>query len=143
MSKYERTQPAAAVCLAVVVAAFMLFIAAFEWPTSRMVREGYSISRRDILVYDVLPNIVAGYVIGLVAIAITRLVFPRSSIKVVLSVVAACAGLAALPYLMLSVAISGVPTIRDLGTIAMFFAAPLAIATWAVITSRRPKRDAR
>ena len=143
MNTYERTPPATAVCLALIVAAFVLFSANFEWPTSRIVREGFSISKRDILVYDVFPNIGAGYVIGLGAIAITRFIFPRSSIKVVLYVVSACAGLVALPFLMLSAAISGTPTIRDLGTIAMLFAVPLAIATWAVISSYRPKREAR
>ena len=96
MSTYERTLPATAMCLALVVAALALFIANFEWPTSRIVREGFSISERDILVYDVLPIIVAGYVIGLGAIAITRFIFPRSSIKVVFYVVGACAGLAGL-----------------------------------------------
>ena len=140
MNTYERTLPAIAVCLALVVAAFVLFIANFEWPTSRM---GFAPSERDILVYDVLPNIGAGYVIGLGAIAITRFIFPRSSIKVVLYVVGACAGLVALLFWRLSVAISGTPPIRDLGTIAMLFAVPLAIATLAVISSYRPKREAR
>ena len=102
MSKDERTAPATAVCLVLVVAALGLFIANFEWPTSRMVREGISIRENDILVYDVLPIVVAGYVIGLGAIAITRFFFPRSSIKVVLYVVGACAGLAALFILWLS-----------------------------------------
>lgn len=55
MNTYERTPLATAICLALVVAAFVLFIASFEWPTSRIVREGFSISERDILVYDVLP----------------------------------------------------------------------------------------
>jgi hypothetical protein len=143
MSQYERTPPATAVCLALVVAAFALFIANFEWPTSRIVQQGFSISDRDILVYDVLPIVVAGYVIGLGAIAITHFIFPKSSIKIVLYVVGACAGLAALPLLVLSAAFSGAPTIRDLGAIAMLFAVPLAIATWAVISSCRPKREAR
>ena len=143
MNQYERTPPATAVCLALIVAAFVLFIATFEWPTSRMVREGFSISKSDILVYDVLPNIVAGYVIGLGAIAITRFIFPRSSIKVVLYVVGACAAVAALPFLALSAAISGAPTVRDLGTVAMLLMVPLAIATWAVISSYRPKRETR
>src|SRR5262245_30758539 len=143
MNTHERTPPAIAVCLALIVAAFVVFIANFDWPTSRMVREGHSISERDILVYDVFPTIGAGYVIGLGAIAITRFIFPRSSIKVVLYVVGACAGLAALAFLKLSVAISGTPPIRDLGTIAMLFAVPLAIATWAVISWCRPKREAR
>ena len=142
MYAYERTAPAAAVCLALVVVAFGLFIANFEWPTSRMVRSGFSISENDILVYDVLPIVVAGFVIGLVAIAITRFIFPRSSIKVVLYVVGACAGLAALPLLWLSAAI-GARNIRDLGAVAMLFAVPSAIATWAVISSYRPKREAR
>ena len=133
MNTYERTVPATAVCLALVVAPFVLFIANFEWPTSRIVREGFSISERDILVYDVLPIIGVGYVIGLVAIAITRFTFPRSNIKVVLYAVGACAGLVALPLLALSAAISGTPTIRDLGAMAMLFAVPLAIATWAVV----------
>jgi hypothetical protein len=142
MYTYERTAPATAVCLALVVAAFGLFIANFEWPTSRMVRKGFSISENDILVYDVLPIVVAGFVVGLGAIAITRFIFPRSSIKVVLYVVGACAGLAALPLLWLSTAI-GARNIRDLGAIAMLFAVPLAIATWAVISSYRTKREAR
>jgi hypothetical protein len=141
MSSDERTAPATAVCLVLVVTAFRLFIANFEWPTSRMVREGFSISENDILVYDVLPIIVAGFVIGLGAIAITRFFFPRSSIKMVLYVVGACAALAALPLLWLSAAI-GTRNIRDLGAIAMLFAVPLAIATWAVISSYRTKREA-
>ena len=55
MYTYERTAPATAVCLALVVAAFGLFIANFEWPTSRMVQNGFSISENDILVYDIPP----------------------------------------------------------------------------------------
>jgi hypothetical protein len=139
-STVERTVPATALCLVLIVAAFGLFMANFEWPTSRMVREGFSISQNDILVYDVLPIIVAGFVIGLGAIAIMRFIFPRSKIKVVLYVVGACAGLAALPLLWLSAAI-GARNIRDLGAIAMLFAVPLAIATWAVISSYRTKRE--
>jgi hypothetical protein len=142
MGTHERTAPATAVCLGIVVAAFGLFLASFEWPTSRMARNGFSISESDILVYDVLPIIVAGFVIGLGAIAITRFIFPRSSIKVVLYVVGACAGLAALPILWLSAAI-GARNIRDLGAIAMLFAVPLAIATWAAISSYRARREAR
>jgi len=137
---YERTPAAAAVCLALVVAAFVLFIANFsELPTSRL---GRPPSDREILVYDDLPIVVAGYVIGLGAIAITRFIFPRSSIKVVLYVVSACAGLVALPLLWLSAALGGTNT-RDLGAIAMLFAVPLAIATWAVISWCRAKREAR
>jgi hypothetical protein len=142
MNTYERTPLATAACLALIVAAFALFVAYFEWPTSRIVREGFSINERDILLYDVLPIIVAGYLIGLGAIAMTRFVFPRSSIKVVLCVVGACAGLAALFLLWLSNAIGGSRNIRDLGVMAMLLAVPLAIATWAVISSRRHGRSA-
>jgi hypothetical protein len=140
-STHERTVPATALCLLLIVVAFGLVIAYFEWPTSRMVRDGFSISQNDILVYDVLPMVAAGFVIGLGAIAITRFIFPRSKIKVVLYVVGACAGLAALPLLWLSAAI-GARNIRDLGAIAMLFAVPSAIATWAVIASYRTKREA-
>jgi len=139
MNTHERTAPAAALCLALVVAAFVLFIANFDWPTSRI---GRPPTNREILVYDALPNIAVGYLIGLAAIAITRFLFPKSSIKLILYVAAAGAGLAALPYLALAGALSGTPTIRDLGTIAMLFAVPLAIATWAVISWCRPKREA-
>ena len=142
MYTYERTAPATAVCLALVVVAFGLFIANFEWTTSRMVRRGLSISEHDILIYDVFPLVLVGFVIGLGAIAITRFIFPRSSIKVVLYVAGACAGLAALFILWLSAAI-GARNIRDFGTIAMLFAVPLAIATWAVISSYRLKREGR
>jgi hypothetical protein len=142
MYTYERTAPATAVCLALVVVAFGLFIANFEWTTSRMVRRGLSISEHDILIYDVFPLILVGFVIGLGAIAITRFIFPRSSIKVVLYVAGACAGLAALPVLWLSAAI-GAGNIRDLGVIAMLFAVPSAIATWAVLSSYRTKGEAR
>src|SRR6516164_5438044 len=134
---YERTPAAAAVCLALVVAAFVLLIASFEWPTSRL---GRPPSDREILVYDDLPVIVAGYVIGLGAIAITRFFFPRSSIKAVLYVVSACAVLVAVPLLWLSAALGGTPT-RDVGPFAMLLAVPLAIATWAVISWCRPKRE--
>ena len=140
MNAYERTPAAAAVCLVLVVAAFWLFNANFEGPTSRL---GRPPSEREILVYDVLPIVIAGYVIGLGAIAITRFFFPRSSIKVVLYVVGACAGLAALFILWLSAAIGGTRNIRDFGAIAMPFAVPLAIATWAVISWYRLKREAR
>src|SRR5882757_1894543 len=99
------------------------FNANFEWPTSRL---GRPPSEREILVYDVLPIVVAGYVIGLGAIAITRFCFPRSSIKVVLYVAGACAGLAALFILWLSAAIGGTRNIRDFGAIAMLFAVPSA-----------------
>jgi len=125
--------------LALIVAAFVLLIANFEWPTYRL---GRPPSDREILVYDDLPAIVAGYVIGLGAIAITRFFFPRSSIKVVLYVVGACAVVVALLLLWLSVALGGTST-RDVGPEAMLLAVPLAIATWAVISSCRPKREAR
>jgi hypothetical protein len=137
----KRTVPATALCLFLIVAALGLFMSNFEWPTSRIVREGFSISQYDILVYDVLPIIAAGFAIGLGAIAITHFIFPRSSIKVVLYVVGACAGLAALSLLWLSAAI-GARNIRDLGAIAMLFAVPLAIATWAFIASYRTRRVA-
>ena len=140
MNAYERTPAAAAVCLVLNVAAFWLFFANFEGPTSRL---GRPPTEREVLVYDVLPVVIAGYVIGLGAIAITRFFFPRSSIKVVLYVVGACAGLAALFILWLSAAIGGTRNIRDFGAIAMLFAVPLAIATWAVISSYRLKREAR
>ena len=139
----ERTPLAILMCLALVVAAFALFIANFDWPTSRIVQQGFPITERDILVYDVLPIIAAGYGIGLCAIAITRFIFPKSNIKTIFYVVGACAVLVALPFLMLSVAISGTPPIRDLGTIAMFFAVPLAIVSWAFVSRRRPKQEAR
>jgi hypothetical protein len=142
MNTHERTASAAAVCLALVIAAFALFIAIFEWPTSRMVRRGLSISEDDILIYDVLPIIVEGFGIGLGAIAITRYIFPRSSIKMVFYVVGACAGLAALSVLWLSAAI-GARNIRDVGVIAMLLAVPSAIAAWAVISSYRTKPEAR
>jgi hypothetical protein len=142
MPMHERTVPAAALCLVLVAAALALLIASFEWPTSRMVRQGYSLSETDILVYDVLPIVVAGFVIGLGAIAITRFIFPRSSVKVIVYVVGACAALAALPLLWLSAAI-GARNIRDLGAIAMLFAVPAAIAAWGAISSYRAKREAR
>ena len=143
MSAYERTPLAATMCVALVVAAFVLHLATFEWPTSRIVQAGHSISEKDILVYDVLPIIIIGYAIGLGAIALTRFIFPRSSVRTILYVVGACTALVAVPFLMLAVAISGTPTDRDLGTIAMLFAVPLAIATWVVIASLLPKRAAR
>ena len=149
MYTYERTAAATAVCLAIVVAAFGLFISIFEWPTSRIVREwpgrdreGFDLSERDLLVYDVLPIIVAGFVIGLGAIAITRFIFPRSSIKVIFYVVGACAGLVSLPLMWLTHAI-GAGNIRDIGALATPLAVPLAIAAWAVISSYRAKRAAR
>jgi hypothetical protein len=134
MSAYERTPLAITVCLVFVVAAFALLIANFEWPTSRMVRGGHSLSERDILVYDVLPLIAAGYGIGLGAIAITRFIFPKSNIKAILYAMGASATLVALPLLALSVAISGTPVLRDLGVLAMLFAVPAAIATWAIVS---------
>jgi hypothetical protein len=135
MSTYERTPLAITMCLALVIAALALIMANFDWPTSRIVQGGFSITEQDILLYDVLPLIIAGYAVGLGAIAITRFIFPRSNTKAVLCVVFACAGLAALPVLMLSAAISGAPTIRDLGATMMLFAVPAAIATWTVISS--------
>jgi hypothetical protein len=76
MNTYEKTPQATAVCLAIVFAAFV-FIWNLEFPSSRIV----PLTERDILVYDVIPMIVAGYLIGLGAIAITRFIFPRSSIS--------------------------------------------------------------
>jgi hypothetical protein len=143
MSVPERTPLAIALCLALVVIAFALFIAYFEWPTSRMVRQGHLLSERDILIYDVIPTIVAGYAIGLGAMAITRFVFPKSNIKAILAAIVICAALVALPFLALAVAISGVPTTRDLGSIAMFFAVPLAVGTWALVSSFWPRQEAR
>ncbi len=134
---HERTALAITVCLVLVIAAFALHVATFEWPTSRMVRAGHILNQRDIWVYDVLPLLALGYGIGLGAIAITRFMFPRSNFQAILVAAVACAILAALPTLALSAAISGTPTTRDLGACAMFFAVPLAIATWAVIARCR------
>jgi hypothetical protein len=116
----------------------MLFSANFEWPTGRL---GRPPTDREIWISDIVPMIVAGYVIGLGSIGITRLIFPRSSIKVILYVVVACAALVSLFDLYLSTAI-GAHNIRDTGAIVMYFMAPLAIATWAVISWWRAKRDA-
>jgi len=138
MNKYE-TPAAAAVCLVLIAAGFWLFSASFEWPTGRL---GRPPTTREIWVDDILPMIVAGYVSGLAAIAITRFIFRRSDIRMILYVVGLCAGLVALPVLALSAAISGTPTDRDVGSIVMLFMAPLAVATWEVISSYRPKRAA-
>jgi hypothetical protein len=137
MSAHEKTVPAVAVCLTLIVAAFVLFVQLFEWPTSRIVRAGFSITEQDIWVRDVLPIVLAGYFIGLAAMAVTRLLFPRSSIKAVLYVVGAFAGVVALFVLYLSIAIGGKPAIRDLGAIAMLIMAPLGGATWAALARRR------
>lgn len=127
----SRTPAATVVCLALIVAGFVLFEMAFEWPTSGL---GRPPSQSEILIYDVLPIVVAGYVIGLCAIAITRCLFPRSSIKAILGVVGAIAALLSLLLLALATAI-GAHNIRDIGAVAMLFAVPLAIATWASISS--------
>jgi hypothetical protein len=142
MDTYEKTAPAAVLCLALVVAALWLFFAYFPWPTSRIVAQGFPLTESDILVYDVLPTVAAGFAIGLGAIAITRFVFPRSSLKAIIFVVGTCAGLAALPVWWLSAAI-GAGNIRDLGAIAAFVAVPLAIAMWAVVSSYRTRQDER
>ena len=138
MNANERTPLAAIVCLVLAGAGLVLFDTNFEWPTSQL---GRPPSQREILVYDVLPIVIAGYVTGLCAIAITRFVFPRSSIKTILIVICGCAAVVSLPLLMLSAAI-GASNIRDHGTIAMLFAVPLAVATWAVIASLFAKREA-
>jgi hypothetical protein len=138
MNTHERTPFAAMVCLALIIAGIVLFYANFDWPTGRL---GRPPTEREIWLSDVVPMIVAGYVIGLGSIAIARLIFPRSSIKVILYVVVACAVLVSLFYLYLIRAI-GEHNIHDWGGIAMYFMAPLAIATWAVMSWWRPKRDA-
>ena len=137
MNTNDRTPLAAIVCLVLAGAGLVLFDTSFEWPTSQL---GRPPSQREILVYDVLPLVVAGYVTGLCAIAITRFIFPRSSIKVILIAAGACAAVVSLPLLMLSAAL-GSSNIRDPGTIAMLFAVPLAIATWAGIASLFAKRE--
>src|SRR5262249_14323637 len=131
MNTYERTWPAAAVCLALVVAGLWLFDSNFDWPTSRL---GRPPTQGEIWRDDILPLIVAGYGIGLAAIAITRLLFPRSDIRIIFYVVGGCAVLVSGPYLMLAAAISGSPVDRDWGAILELFAPPLAIASWAVIS---------
>lgn len=138
MSTHERTPLAAIVCLVLAGAGLVLFDTNFAWPTSQI---GRPPTQSEILVYDVLPLVVAGYVIGLCAIAITRFIFPRSSIRVILIAAGACAAVVSMPLLMLSAAI-GASNIRDHGTIAMLFAVPAAIATWAVIASLFAKREA-
>jgi len=137
MNTKERTPLAAIVCLVLAGAGLVLFDTSFEWPTSQL---GRPPSQREILVYDVLPLVVAGYLIGLCAIAITRFIFPRSSIKVILIAAGACAAVVSLPLMMLSAAL-GSSNIRDPGTIAMLFAVPLAIATWAGTASFFAKRE--
>lgn len=135
MGPHRRTLPATTLCLVIIVAQFALFHSYFEWPTSQIVRQGFPLNERDILVYDVIPVVAAGYIIGLIAVALTHVVFPKARIMVMLYVVGACAGLAMSAFLLLSVAVSGIPPIRDLGIIAMLFATPLAIATWAAVAS--------
>jgi len=138
MNTNDRTPLAAIVCLVLAGAGLVLFDTNFEWPTSQI---GRPPTQREILIYDVLPLVVAGYLIGLCAIAITRFIFPRSSIKVILIAAGACAAVVSLPLMMLSAAL-GSSNIRDPGTIAMLFAVPLAIATWAGIASLFAKREA-
>lgn len=142
MSAHENTPLASILCVGLIVAGFALHLATFEWPTSRIVRSGHTISGNDIMVHDVLPIVAIGYAIGLGAIAITRFIFPKSDIRTILLVVGACAVLVGLPFLMLAVAISGTPTERDFGTLAMLFAVPLAIATWAGISRYRTRQEA-
>ena len=137
MNTNDRTPLAAIVRLVLAGAGLVLFDTSFEWPTSQL---GRPPSQREILVYDVLPIVIAGYAIGLCAIAITRFIFPRSSIKVILIAAGACAAVVSLPLLMLSAAL-GSSNIRDPGTVAMLFAVPLAIATWAGIASFFAKRE--
>lgn len=137
MNTHERTPLAAVVCLVLAAAGLLLFSMGFAWPTSQL---GRPPSQREILVLDVLPIVVAGYAIGLCAIAITRFLFPRSSIKVILIAAGACAAVVSLPLLMLSAGL-GSTNVRDDGTIAMLFAVPLAIATWAVIASFFAKQE--
>jgi hypothetical protein len=138
MNTYERTASATAMFLATVIAAFILF-SNVPWPTSWLDRAP---EQTEILLYDILPDIVVRFVIGLGAIAITRFVFPKSNITVILCVVAACAALASLFLLWLAAAI-GARNPRDLGGVASLFAVPLAIATWAVMSWYRRKREAR
>ena len=138
MNANERTPLAAIVCVVLAFAGLVLFDTNFQWPTSQI---GRPPTQREILIYDVLPLVVAGYVIGLCAIAITRFIFPRSSIKVILIAAGACAAVVSLPLMMLSAAL-GSTNIRDDGGIAMLFAVPLAIATWAAIASLFAKREA-
>ena len=138
MNTNDRTPLAAIVCLVLAGVGLVLFDTNFEWPTSQI---GRPPTQREILIYDVLPLVVAGYLIGLCAIAITRFIFPRSSIKVILIAAGACAAVVSLPLMMLSAAL-GSSNIRDPGTIAMLFAVPLAIATWAGIASLFAKREA-
>lgn len=135
MSPHRGTLPATTLCLVVIVAQLALLLSYFEWPTSQIVRQGFPLNERDILVKDVIPIVAAGYIIGSIAMALTHVVFPKARIMVILYVVGACAGLAMSAFLLLSVAISGSPTIRDLGALAMLFAIPLAIATWAAVVS--------
>lgn len=135
MSPHRGTLPATTLCLVVIVAQLALLISYCEWPTSQIVRQGFPLNERDILVKDVIPIVAAGYIIGSIAMALTHVVFPKARIMVILYVVGACAGLAMSAFLLLSVAISGTPTIRDLGALAMLFAIPLAIATWAAVVS--------
>jgi hypothetical protein len=138
MNTYERTASATAMFLATVVAAFILF-SNVPWPTSWL---GRAPEQTEILLYDILPDIAVRYLIGLGAIAITRFVFPKSNITVILCVVAACAALASLFLLWLSAAI-GASNIRDPGGVAGLLAVPLAIATWAVMSRYRSKREVR
>ena len=137
MSAHERTPLAAIVCVVLAFAGIVLFNSNFAWPTSQL---GRPPTQREILTYDVLPIVIAGYAIGLCAIAITRFIFPRSSIKVILIAAGACAAVVSLPLMMLSAAL-GSSNIRDPGTVAMLFAVPLAIATWAGIASFFAKRE--
>jgi hypothetical protein len=139
MNTHERTVPATVGYLVLVVAAFSLMIEFFRWPTSRL---GRPPSGTEILVYDVLPEVVAGYAIGLGAMALTRFVFPRANIKVLFVVVVACAALTAFLLLKLAAAI-GPTNPRDLGAVASLFAVPVAIATWGVVSWHRQRREAR
>src|SRR5688572_4415274 len=91
MNRYEKTPQATATCLAFVVAGFVLLFIPLAWLTSA------DISGSSTLLYEIIPMIVAGYVIGLGAIAITHAGFPRSDLIVVLAVVGFSAAVVALP----------------------------------------------
>ncbi|BAT58450.1 hypothetical protein GJW-30_1_00975 [Variibacter gotjawalensis] len=109
------------------------FIWLFEWPTARLVQEGHALQERDIWLYDVLPIIVAGYLMGFVAMMLTRFLFPRARSKPILISVGVCAGAVGLLLIHLSLVIAGRMPDRDIGSLGMILMIVVGVATWSAI----------
>jgi hypothetical protein len=113
------------VCLLLIVAGFALFRSFVAWPTSLL---GEPPEEWQIMLFDNLPVVVSGFVIGVGAMLVTRRIFPQADTKTILYTVGALHLAVAALLMMLSGAIGGGTNTRDIAAVVALVAVVVGAA---------------